>query len=126
MNENFERVLLTLCPTIYRDTDKTLMCYGFSFSDGWFNLILNLSLKLENMSKMQKGAKIRIAQCKEKFGTLVVYSDNTTVEMSKIIREFEQRSEWICEFCGSQDKSVKTEGLGWIRTLCKDCRKSKT
>lgn len=83
-----------------------------------------MSLKLEELSKQQTTPKAYIAYVKEKFGCLNVYLASATMEMYNLSREYEFKSESVCEDCGDSEKTVNSKGkTSWVRTLCKDCRK---
>lgn len=120
MNQEYEELLFNLCPSLYKNRDKTAMTYGFCFGNGWFNIIMNLSIKLERLNQKNK-PKAYFYQAKEKFGSMTIYAVDTTKEMEELIKKYEHESNHICEECGSQ-KKVSREGPGWIRTLCKQCR----
>lgn len=79
-------------------------------SDGWFQILLNLSVALEAL-----GEDITITQIKEKFGGLRFYVDGCSNTAWKLIEEAEELSETTCEVCGEPGKS---RGGGWISVLC--------
>lgn len=92
--------------------------------DGWFQLIDELSQKLEQMILEQQASSLtvgddsnqmRAVQVKEKFGGLRFYMDRCTEAMFDAIEEAESRSYRICEICGSP--GVVRNG-SWITTLC--------
>lgn len=140
-------------PLLYADRRKspkeTMMCFGFECGDGWFDLIYNLSNKLEAEIKRTRpniifrGAQWlfyyfrrlfhighpfppfypRAVQVKEKFGGLRFYMTSETTEMSDFIRVAENISYKTCEICG---KDGEPSEAGWITTLCENCRGHKT
>ena len=125
----------TLCekyPNLYRDRHKsmheTCMCWGFTCGDGWYDLIDDLSAKLEaEIVKLKENGTATdvlpvAAQVKEKFGGLRIYVDFATEEMYDMIDEAEKKSYTICEECGAEGK---VRSGGWIRTLCDDCDKAR-
>ena len=61
MSPELDDKLVRAFPIIYRDryTDpKTSnMCFGFEFADGWFNIIWELSEKLESIARKQPEPK---------------------------------------------------------------------
>lgn len=120
MNTRYENFLKTLCPVLYKDDS-----YYIEIEEGWINLIINYSLKLEKLSFIQKNSKVRLDLIKEKFGKCVVYLDYATDEMDKLMNELEKESATICEKCGDSSDSVECAGPGWFKTLCADCRLSK-
>lgn len=133
MNSNLEKKLMEEFPYLYKDMygpkDKTCMHYGITCGDGWFDIIYNLSSKLESMiisyinsEKFTKENLPRAAQVKEKFGLLRMYLENGTDEMYKLIHIAEEDTGKICEECG---KPGKLRSGYWIRTLCDNCISNK-
>jgi len=120
MKKELDDKLCHRFPKLYEQRNwpatKTCMCWGFP-GDGWFDLIWELSEKLEQIDP-----DIRAVQVKEKFGTLRFYIDGCSGETFKVayaeISEAESRSAKTCEDCG---KPGKLRGSGWYRTLCDDC-----
>lgn len=105
------------------------MGFGFECSDGWFDLLWNLSeaieeeLKKENVvtqAKQKLGdiSYFNVVQVKEKFGELRFYAHGGNEVIQNLIDEAERKSATICERCG---KPGKTRGGGWITTLCDEC-----
>ena len=89
---------------------------GAECPNGWKDLVLNLLDKLKG--------KCKIAQIKEKFGLLVVYTDPISTdqagfdavnEADKLIDEAQEASSKICEVCGAPGKR---DSDGWITVLC--------
>lgn len=115
MNNEHTKKLLKEFPNLYKQyylpMDQTCMCWGFDFSDGWYDLIYELSKKLVVASP-----ETEATQMKEKFGSLRFYYNGATEEGAKLIQNAEQKSYHICEICGK--KGVLREDLPWIRTLC--------
>lgn len=85
---------------------------GIECGDGWFDLIYNLSEKLENLHQ-----DLKVVQIKEKFGTLRYYLEVDTEESIKLIQEAENSSGNICEICG---KSGTLIGKGWAKARCEE------
>jgi len=73
----------------------------FDCGDGWHHLIYELCEKLSKFSD------VNIAQFNEKFGKLRVfwnfYCNNE--EARKLISEYQEKSEKVCEFCGDTENS---------------------
>ena len=89
---------------------------GADCPDGWKDLVLDLLDKLKG--------KCKIAQIKEKFALLVVYTDPISTdqagfdavnEADKLIDEAQEASSKICEVCGAPGKR---DSDGWITVLC--------
>ncbi len=100
---------------------------GFSFSDGWFDIIYRLSQKIEEEIMKMKPEEMEetyVRQAKEKFGTLRFYMNNSTQKIEDLILEAEKESEVICEDCGSKEGKLGISKINnfWKRTQCKKCR----
>jgi len=99
---------------------------GCQCADGWAEIILTA---LKDVAKVDSNKVMRIGQIKEKFGGLRLYmdyphdgGDMLYDVVNKITSQAEHDSYSICENCGSKD-NVTQSTKGWIRTLCKICRK---
>lgn len=102
---------------------ENLMGFGFECTDGWFNIIYELSAKLTeliNQMPPERRQYCYATQVKEKFGGLRFYMLGSTDEMEDLISEAENLSYKTCEFCGAPGKPNIG---GWITTMCEDCRK---
>jgi hypothetical protein len=122
MKPELDEKLVKEFPNLYRDRygDKmeTCMVYGFP-SDGWFDIIYNLSAKLEKLIMEipeDERAYYKASQVKEKFGGLRFYMTASTPDMEKLIEEAEELSLKTCETCGKSG-SLRSFG-GWLVTLC--------
>lgn len=115
LNKENTKKLLKDFPSLYKqyywEKTDTCMCWGFDFSDGWFDLIYKLS---EDLLKVCPGCQA--SQVKEKFGGLRFYVDYCNEEGHKLIDKAEKDSYKICEICGKPGKP--REDLGWVKTLC--------
>ena len=131
MNEANTKWLWDNCPKLYKDMYGDPMKTGLSWGiecggDGWFEMIKELSLKLEKLiNKYIKDYPDDIyiptaAQVKEKFGSLRFYMSGGTEEMCQLIENAENLSEEICEECGKKGKIGEDCG-GWLMTRCDDC-----
>ena len=98
--------------------DRILKHRMFECGSGWNQLICNLIKDL-----IAIGWNKKIGQIKEKFGTLRFYPGGCTDEQWKLIQEAERKSSTICEYCGSKDAKLYTDG--WHTTECKNCRNKK-
>lgn len=115
---------------------ESLMAFGFECGDGWFDLLWELSEKLEKMYQdyldtipINERAKylledredgFRAIQVKEKYGSLRFYSYGATREMQDLIDKYENKSHHICEECGSKGSIARIGG--WDSTLCEKCK----
>lgn len=87
---------------------------------GWQPLIEKLDADLRAI------APYEVFQIKEKFGGLRFYADVYSDDPwsgrgAELIAAAEEASYRTCEDCGATE-DVTTEGPGWVRTLCPDCR----
>lgn len=126
MNPELDKKLCEAFPILYQDRDApmqtTCMCWGFP-GDGWFQLIWDLSEKLEKIiaGLPESEHRPKAVQVKEKFGFLHYYLTAGTEEMRKLVREAEELSMKTCEDCGKKGR-VRND-IGWILTLCTKCWK---
>ena len=113
----FENLLVENFPKLYRDMrgdpSKTCMAWGCSVSNGWYDIIWELSEKVEPLIG---DTDICAAQVKEKFGTLRFYvNDYSNEEINQLVQEAETKTNDTCEICGLEGS--RRSG-GWIVTLC--------
>lgn len=124
LKKELEDKLFRKYPTIFpngRDvnTKTSLMCFGISIKDGWYDLIDKLCA---DIIKIPQGRSCIAAQVKEKFGGLRFYVNGTTKDIHKLINKAEKDSFTICEECGK--KGTLTNLTRWYRTICKECIKN--
>ena len=120
MTSEHAKYLVETYPNLYRDYGgdmrQTCMHWGFECGDGWFDLIKELSAKLEPLG-------IVAAQVKEKFGSLRFYTTGEPVEVAdevdRAIDEAEAKSEVTCEDCG---KPGEINDGCWLSVRCESCR----
>jgi hypothetical protein len=135
MNEENTKKLFNSYPILYQDKNmtpqETLICFGFECGDGWFELINQLSLKLEelNNNNLPNGSCVVASQVKEKYSTLRFYihfqgffSEQEKEYVCKEIKEAEKKSSITCEFCGAEN-GISRNDFGWLKTLCVNCYK---
>lgn len=128
MEKDLEQQLATRFPSYFRDMNgdpvKTCMAWGCDHGNGWYRLLYQTCLKIEEALKDDPNKdNFHFNQVKEKFGTLRIYWSCGNKTVSNIIDDAEDQSGTICEVCGSTDE-VETEGPGWLTTHCKDCKAS--
>ncbi len=119
LQEALVRDFPVLCQGVGGDMRQTCMAWGFDCGDGWEPLIRRAMEKID-AARINNPDAGKLAQVKEKFGTLRIYLERGTDEMWDAANEAEQDSANVCESCGIRD-GVTTEG-GWIKTLCGKCR----
>jgi hypothetical protein len=123
MNLELEKSILIEHPTIYRLLDPR---FGdgqrFECSDGWYNLIAQLSSRLEGEARRSRHGELLVVQVKEKFGALRVYfCGGVSDRVQEWVASAVHHSVRTCELCGS----AGTLRQGWdgrnFRTLCASC-----
>ena len=125
MNENNTKYLLETYPKLYRQhglpMTQTCMCWGFECSDGWFDIINELSEKLEQLNNTTYlEHPVEAVQVKQKYGTLRFYLSGYNDEVHQLVNEAERKSAVTCEECG---KPGVCRNDGWITTTCDECYK---
>ena len=133
MNKENTKKLIEAFPLLYKDVNAplthSLMAFGFECGDGWFQIIWDLSSKLEPMIQKyinefpDREYYPRALQVKEKYASLRFYMTSSTDEMEKEIRIAEERSEKTCMDCGKEGKVVSDHG--WYITVCQEHDTSK-
>lgn len=117
-------ILRKECPLLYK--------HGIAFecNVGWYNIIHDLSIKIENILKNyaenhkvvegEENEKIEMyaVQVKEKYGTLRFYMTFETKEITDLIEDAEALSSQTCDNCGSFGKM---RDKGWLEVKCDDC-----
>ena len=115
MNEKNTNYLISNYPLLYADCDKkpweSCMAFGFEVGDGWFDIINELSAKLEPLGAVA-------TQVKEKYGTLRFYVHTADEEAFDYIDDAELASESTCEMCG---RPGEWSDSGWCSVRCGDC-----
>ena len=130
MKEELDKKLVKAFPLLYGDRNapmqSTAMCWGFP-GDGWFNIIWDLSSKLEPLiqkfidENQDTELYPKASQVKEKFGGLRFYMTCGSDEIFDLIAEAEALSYKTCEECG---KPGEERATGWIHTLCDYCHEN--
>jgi len=148
MKRKLEEKLFNDFPLLYRSRKKglqeSLLGFGIETSDGWFDLLYELSSKLTNIinntewdhcancytnKKEHKKTKKdcpgfvpyipEVSQIKSKYAGLRYYIHGATDEMDKLINEAERKSYTTCEECGSPGSLISIRM--WYYTLCPKC-----
>ena len=125
MNRQNERKLADRFPAfwhkLYGKHEETCMAYGFTCGDGWFPLIWNLCLAIEEELKRNPTEGFIVKQVKEKFETLRFYVDNSSDAIDSLIAKAEEDSWTTCEVCGAKtDTAPAPDSCVLVR--CKDHR----
>ena len=117
----------------------TLMPFGLEVLDGWFELIKQLCLHIENVfHNARENAKyqdpptpyignehFRVIQVKEKYGSLRFYDTGAPgregERIDGAISLATQMSHHICEVCGNKGQTYRA--YMWYLTRCEECFK---
>lgn len=96
-------------------TDRPINGRFFECSNGWDELIVDCMKEL-----IAAGWDKRVAQIKEKYGTLRFYPRGCTDEQWDIISKYEELSYNTCEICGDTE-TAKVRGEHWFSCMCDAC-----
>jgi hypothetical protein len=117
MKLELQEKLFNKYPNLYKQRHlpmtETCMNWGICTGPGWYNLIDELSSKLEPMG-------VEAVQVKEKLAGLRYYISFGNDEAYELINKAEEESYKICEECGEPGK---IRGKVWLKTLCNKCFK---
>lgn len=124
MNEENTKKLVETFPKLYRGRSlgirESLMCFGFECEDGWYNIIYNLSKKIEEIISQPGHDNCYAVQVKQKLGTLRFYMTISTDEIEDLIEKATEFTEHTCEICGEEGKMGETNHH-WISCRCTKC-----
>lgn len=126
MNQQNTAALVKTAPLLYRlygtaDSGWSIQ-HGFACGDGWFDILMRLSVKMEAELQAILGAGKRkqdlpvAQQVKEKFGKLRFHVGGQPAHWRDWIEEAMAESGKTCELCG-QPGSLGVHH-GWYRTFC--------
>lgn len=109
MNPEKTQKIMDAYPRLYRGKSKplheSLMSWGFTCGDGWYDLVWNLSQAIEEASRQegldpQSESWPEAVQVKEKFGTLRFHLKHASDRMRQLIGDASEASAHTCEVCG--------------------------
>jgi len=134
MRKELQQRLFDACPLFYRyqSMDKReeslhdLMDLDLCCGDGWYPLLLDVSMKIEMICEQMKKQgydkyDLPVAVwIKEKYGELCIHMDNETSDTVVLQDKAEALSATTCEACGQVGKMVNKS---WITCLCEGCHK---
>lgn len=131
MNEEHTQTLLDTTPLLYRSygkgkSDNPFSYWGFLCGDGWFDLLMRLSARMEAelqaalASGRRKQDLPQASEINEKFGLLRFYVNRQPVHWGNWIEEAKRESEKTCDLCGRPGRLHL--GVG-VKTLCEACAK---
>ena len=100
--------------SIIHDEMQSCLAFGFECGDGWFSIIYESLLLLQD-------EKFTITQVKEKFGSLRIYIDGGNDRVYNVLDFLEKQSEITCELCGGLGSIDWSKS--WKQCRCKKCIK---
>jgi len=119
MDMDYERKLVLKYPELCKgyNNKNFELYYGFECSNGWFMLLNDMLLELNNTNNKN----IEILSIKEKGGKLVININNENEIVKDIINKYILKSITVCEYCGKNGNIRKIRG--YQKTLCSNCMK---
>ena len=97
-NQLYERF-----PHLYRERTAALessaMPWGFQCENGWYNIIFEMSKKIEKISPEGEHAPAISLVSRHDDGTLYVAVSNITPRVADIVMNVREQSRLTCEFC---------------------------
>jgi len=125
MKKELEQKFYDRWPKWFEEKDwpssESCMCWGFSHDDGWFDIEWCLCEDLEKLMTPEESEKYRVHQVKEKFGSLRWYDNSDYGAINERVNQACDETEVTCEVCG---KEGTIGGRNWIKTLCKEHKRS--
>ncbi len=101
-------------------------CKIIECDKGWDSILENLCNCIQDYITRNTLAKdFDVTQVKEKFGTLRFYTNYSDDYIDGMVYLACYLSSKTCEFCGTQKSVSVCRFGGWIKTACKECRKTK-
>ena len=126
MKTELEKKLLEEFPSFFRDMygdpRKTCMAWGCAHGDGWFDILYQLCKKLKKEVEKDPKVDFHFLQIKEKFARLTLYYSGGNKTIHRLVNEAEQKSDFVCEDCGTMESVSVDNSVYWLRTLCEECR----
>ena len=123
MHKELEQKLVEQWPQWFNidgDISDTLMPWGFTHDDGWFEILWRLCADLEPLVgelEQATGLKFEILQVKEKFGVLRIYCNQENDAIRQRLSAAIEESFHTCEVCG--EPGILREG-SWFKTVCEE------
>lgn len=99
---------------------------GCSIAGAWGTIVKEALDQLEILRA--NGVDIQVAQIKEKFGTLRIYTRGKDWEAAEpIVEQAQEKASNTCSVCGSNEdvqRGYREKDSGWLLNLCKEHRYS--
>lgn len=120
MSPDHARALYERYPAIFAQRGLSLkvslMSFGFSCGDGWFEIIDDLCARLQAGVDCGDFDQVEAHQVKEKYAELRFYYGPNSEAADALVEAAEDRSRKTCETCGAP--GVLREKAYWYRTRC--------
>jgi len=122
MTPELENKLYEDFPLLFanREHPQSPMVFGCECGDGWYGILRASCNRIASHEKYAGQQSFRFSQIKEKYGTIRLYHDGGDAYCQGVISMAEAMSAMTCELCGDPGK---TNAIGWLLTLCEECRK---
>ena len=123
MSPEHTKELIGIYPELFSDLHprEPFYLFGFECGDGWFDLLKDCIEKIKEICERDH-VETKIAQIKEKYGTLRFYLDHYTNDIGTVVDEAEEKSKITCEECGKEGSLKQIRG--WYSTKCNECNKA--
>jgi hypothetical protein len=112
MNEKLQMKLLSTFP--FYDNSCDVYC-----GNGWVKVLEFMSSKIDMYARNQSIDNLKIYKIRQECGSLKVYSNTNDKVILSFIKEAEEVSNKVCEYCGKDGEVYNIQG--WLITLCEDC-----
>lgn len=122
--QNTEKLLMAF-PRLYRSIARKNLAdaanSNFQIDDGWFELLVELSEKIEKAAKhgglyAEKWPDVQIVEAK--YASLRLKLHNETEPLHQIVYKYELKSTKVCELCGQPGYIRDAD---WLYCLCDQC-----
>lgn len=121
--ENVRR-LRGACSQAWRrlDDPSSPLSFGIRCDDGWFDLLLTLSVLIAIELKSRPEEDFEFVEVKEKNGHLMVrHQGSQNDDIYKFVDFSCEEADKVCEQCGNKDQVAVRKWLGFKKTICEGC-----
>ena len=129
MNTTKTNKLYESFPALYRERTMTLaqsqMPWGFQCGDGWFNIVWELSEKLNSLALRDDSVEgsLRVNEVRAEEGQLVVGLTNAAPDARDVVEHAQIKSQFTCELCGHAPSYLRKHPDFYQRVVCGRCMK---
>ncbi len=127
MNQHKTDKLFNKFPTIYRErlmtTYQSEMPWGFQCGDGWYDIIHNLSLKLEKIAGKctNKDSSPAVSEVRSGGDKLIFRIRNSDFKIDSLVFESMQKCAFTCENCGYAPAFLQNDHIIKNQVVCNRC-----